>query len=49
MGSTIVGGDVGREVGSPDGSLVVGESAGVSVIVVFVGFFDMGALVGSFI
>ena len=41
----LAGGNVGEEVGSPDGSRVVGEYVGVSVIVVFVGFFDVGALV----
>ena len=45
----LVDGDIGKEVGSPDGSLVVGEYVGVSVIVVFMGFFNVGALIGSFI
>ena len=45
----LICGDIGKEVGSPDGSLVVGEYVGVSVIGVFVIFFGLGALVGSFV
>ena len=34
------GGDVGKDVVSPGGSLVVGEYVDVSIIDSFVGFFD---------
>ena len=43
------GGDVSKEVGSPNGSLIMGEYGSASVVGAFMGFFVMGTLVGSFV